>query len=641
MGENMHKQKTLARAALLCLIFVATAVVGAAQGNPQVTKVEPPNWWPGHSINPVRVLLRGSNLTGARVEAVGQGLQTGLVRVNAAGTYVFVDVLIDPKASPGARRLRLTTAAGTTEAPFEISAPLNRTGRFQGFTNDDVMYLLMPDRFADGDQKNNDPAESRGLYDRRKPRYYHGGDLQGVINRLPYLKDLGVTAIWLNPWYDNVNHLNERETYPEVEGGPKRAITDYHGYGAVDLYGVEERFGTLEKLRELVDESHKLGIKVIQDQVANHTGPYHPWVKDQPTPTWYNGTVDNHLANTFQTWTLHDPYASYKEKRETLDGWFIDILPDFNQNDEETARYLIQNTLWWIGVTGIDSVRQDTWQYVPNSFWVDWMAAIKREYPRMNVVGEVLDGDPAHVAFFQGGRTRFDGYDSGLDTLFDFALFYPIRRAFGEGKSIRDVAQMLAQDQLYPNPNVLVTLLGNHDVARFMNEKGATTDGLKLAQTLIMTVRGAPQLYYGDEIAIGGGGDPDNRRDFPGGFPGDPRNAFTKAGRTAPEQDVFEHVRTLARVRAELEPLRRGRMSSLYVADQQYVYARTTPRATVVVVFNNDTKPATMRFDVSEVNLENGARLSDRLGAGAETRVENGMMSVSLPARSSAIYVVK
>ncbi len=639
----MRKQNIFGRLATLALLIGSTVVLCAAQqsGSPQVSKVEPPNWWPGHSINPVRVLLRGSNLTGARVEAVGAGVETGLVRVNAAGTYLFVDVLIDPKATPGARRLRLMTAAGTTEAPFEVSAPLNRAGRFQGFTNDDVMYLLMPDRFADGDPKNNDPAESRGLYDRAKPRYYHGGDLQGVINRLPYLKDLGVTAIWLNPWYDNVNHLNEKETYAEVEGGAKKPITDYHGYGAVDLYGVEERFGTLEKLRELVDESHKLGIKVIQDQVANHTGPYHPWVKDQPTPTWYNGTAENHPANTFQTWTLHDPYASYKEKRETLDGWFIDILPDFNQSDEETTRYLIQNTLWWIGVTGIDSVRQDTWQYVPNSFWVDWMAAIKREYPQMNVVGEVLDGDPAHVAFFQGGRTRFDGYDSGLDTLFDFALFYPIRRAFGEGMSIRDVPKMLAQDQLYPNPHVLVTLLGNHDVARFMNEKGATTDGLKLAQTFIMTVRGAPQLYYGDEIAIGGGGDPDNRRDFPGGFPGDKRNAFTKAGRTAPEQDVFEHVRTLARLRAEVEPLRRGRMLSLHVADQQYAYARTSPRGVAVVVINNDTKPATAQFGVNELNLENGARLIDRLGAGAETRVQNGIMNVSLPARSSAIYVVK
>lgn len=638
----MSIHKTYLRLALLLSLSISAASFCVAQSSPQVIKVEPPNWWPNHSINPVRVLIRGRNLTGARVEAVGAGVTTGLTRVNAAGTYIFVDVEIDPRATPGARRLRVTTPAGATDAPFEITAPLLRAGRFQGFTNDDVMYLIMPDRFADGDPKNNDPPESRGLYDRTKPRYYHGGDLQGIINRLPYLKDLGVTALWLNPWYDNVNHLNEKETYPEVEGGPKRPITDYHGYGAIDFYAVEERLGDIAKLRELVDAAHRVGIKVIQDQVANHSGPYHPWVKDTPTPTWFNGTEANHLANSFQTWALHDPNAAYKEYRETLDGWFINILPDFNQRDEETARYHIQNTLWWIGMTGLDAIRQDTWQYVPDHFWHDWMTAIKREYPNVNVVGEVLDGDPAHVAFFQGGRTGPDGIDPRLDTLFDFALYYSIRRAFGEGQSIRGVAQTLAQDHLYPNPDVLVTLLGNHDIPRFMNEKGATVAGLKLAQTFIMTTRGAPQLFYGDEIAIGGGGDPDNRRDFPGGFPGDAHNAFTKEGRTAEQQEVFEHVRRLARVRAELEPLRRGRLVNLYIADQQYAYARTTPRSSVVIIINNDTSPATFEFNVAAANLENGARLTDRLDViKTDTRVENGIIRVTLPARSASILATR
>ncbi len=634
--------KIFSRLTLLLALFISAASFCAAQSSPEILKVEPPNWWPNHSINPVRVLVRGRNLTGARVEPIGAGLTTGLTRINAAGTYIFVDVHIAPNAPAGARRLRVTTPAGNAEAPFEITAPLARTGRFQGFTNDDVMYLIMPDRFADGDPSNNDPAASRGLYDRTKARYYHGGDLQGIINRLLYLKDLGVTALWLNPWYDNVNNLNEREMYSDTEGGQKRPITDYHGYGAIDFYAVEEHFGDLRKLRELVDKAHALGIKVIQDQVANHSGPYHPWVKDTPTPTWYNGTEESHLANSFQTWALHDPNAAYKEYQETMDGWFINILPDFNQRDEETARYHIQNTLWWIGITGLDAIRQDTWQYVPDHFWHDWTRAIKREYPNMNVVGEVLDGDPGHVAFFQGGRPGPDGIDSRLDTLFDFPLFYPVRRAFGEGQSIRSVAQALAQDHLYPNPDVLVTLLGNHDVLRFMNEKGATTAGLKLAQTLVMTTRGAPQLYYGDEIAIGGGNDPDNRRDFPGGFPGDRQNAFTREGRTPEQQDVFEHVRRLARVRAELEPLRRGKLVNLYIAEQQYAYARTTPRASVIVIFNNDIRPATFEFNVAAANLENGARLTDRLDIiKNETRIENGMIRVTLPTRSASILAVR
>jgi glycosidase len=636
----MINTRVLARAALLfSLLFVSTSA-SAAQ-TPEVLKVEPPNWWAGHSINPVRVLIHGRNLTGARVETAGAGLRIGSPRVNAAGTYLFVDVVIDSRALPGKRVLKIVTPAGNAETSFEISAPPGRAGRFQGFTTDDVIYLIMTDRFSDGDPTNNDPPQSRGMYDRARSRYYHGGDLQGVINHLLYLKDLGVTAIWLTPWYDNVNRLNEREQYPEGTGGPRKPITDYHGYGAVDFYDVEEHFGTLAKLREMVDEAHKLGIKVIQDQVANHTGPYHPWVNDSPTPTWYNGTKERHLANTFQTWVLHDPHPVEKIKRETLEGWFIDILPDLNQNDEETSRYLIQNTLWWIGVSGIDAIRQDTWQYVPNNFWRKWMAAIKREYAGFKVVGEVLDGDVAHCSFYQGGRVRFDGIDTGLDTLFDFPLLYPLRRAFGEGKPLKESVWILSHDQLYPNPNVLVTVLGNHDMPRFMSERGATVAGLNLAHTLIMTMRGTPQLYYGDEIAMNGVGDPDNRRDFPGGFPGDARNAFTREGRTPEEQAAFDHLQKLARLRMELEPLRRGALVNLHVADQQYAYARKTDRAYVIVAINNDSNPSTMEFDVSPLGFIDTASLVDRLGVATGAKIQSGILKLSLPPRSACILTAK
>ena len=637
----MHTTRTISRFTLLIFAMLIFVCQSAAQSAPEVLKVEPPNWWANHSINPVRLLIRGRNLGGARVEAMGVGIKTGLVRANSAGTYLFVDVSINPAARAGRHALRITTSSGTVEAPFEVVAPLDRAGRFQGFTPDDVIYFIMPDRFTDGDAANNDPAQSRGLYDRAKPRYYHGGDFQGIINRLAYLKDLGVTAIWINPVYDNVNHLNDRETYPETAEGPKKPITDYHGYGAVDFYAVEEHYGTLAKLRELVDAAHRQGIKVIQDQVANHTGPYHPWVKDQPTPTWFNGTQSSHISNNWQKWTTMNPRATYQTQRANLEGWFIDILPDLNQGDEEVSRYIIQNTLWWLGTVGFDAIRQDTLPHVERRFWREWMTAIKREHPNVNVLGELFDGDPALLAYYQGGRAGHDGIDTRLDTLYDFALFYPLRRAFAEGKAIRDVSQMLAHDFLYPNPDVLVTFIGVHDMLRFMNEKGATTEGLKLAQTFIMTTRGTPLLYYGDEIAMAGGGDPDNRRDFPGGFPGDARNAFIKDGRTPAEQDVFEHLRRLGRLRAELEPLRRGRSLDLLDAEQQMAYARMTDRATVIVVFNNDTKPATVEFDVTEARLANGAQMSDRLGASSDVRVEGGRMRLTLPARRALIFTVK
>ncbi len=631
----MDKFKRLAPLASLVALVVLACSTASAQSAPVVTKVEPPNWWAGHSINPVRVLIRGRGFQGARVEAVGAGLQVGLVRVNAAGTYLFVDVSIDREAQAGRRALRVTTASGSTLTPFEILEPLARTNRFQGFSPDDVLYLIMIDRFSDGDTKNNDPAESRGLYNRAHKFRYHGGDLQGVINRLPYLKDLGITAIWLTPWYDNVNHPDE------IEKKENDTTTGFHGYGAIDFYGVEEHFGTLVKLRELVEEAHKIGIKVIQDQVANHTGPYHPWVEDSPTLTWYNGTRARHLKNVFQTWVLHDPRGEPQIKRETMEGWFLDFLPDLNQSDEEVRRYLIQNTLWWIGTTGLDGIREDTWQYVPNDFWRDWMAAIKREYPLFRVVGEVKDGDVVHVSFFQGGQVRFDGVDSGLDSLLDFPLFYPIRKAFAEGKEVREIAQTLSKDSLYTNPDMLVTLLGGHDDGRFMSEKGASIAGLKLAHTFLLTTRGVPQLYYGDEIAMEGADEPTTRRDFPGGFPNDARNAFTRQGRNAAEQDLFEHVRRMARLHAELEPLRRGALVNLHVAAQQYAYARVTDRASVIVVINNDTKPATIEFDVLPARLSDGTRLTDRLDVSQDVRVTGGKLKTSLPARSASVFTMK
>ncbi|PYT04002.1 MAG: hypothetical protein DMF65_03015, partial [Acidobacteria bacterium] len=632
--KTMRTMKaTTARLTLLISFFLMTVSVCAAQA-PAVEKVEPPNWWAGHSVNPVRVLVRGKNLSGARVEAVGRGIRTGLVRVNEKGTYLFVDVSIEPNARPGVRQLRIRSGGGTADAPFEISSPLPREGRFRGFTPDDVIYLIMPDRFADGDTSNDDPPQSRGLYDRSNKFYYHGGDFQGIINHLPYLKELGVTAIWLTPWYDNVNHPDEIE---KKEGA---ATTGFHGYGAVDFYGVEEHFGTLSKLRELVDDAHKLGIKVIEDEVRNHTGPYHPWVDDSPTPTWYNGTRANHLKNVFQTWMLHDPYAEEKSRRETLEGWFLDFLPDLNQHDEEVRRYLIQNTLWWIVATGVDGIREDTWQYVPNDFWRDWTAAIKREYPNFRVFGEVKDGDPVHVSFYQGGVRRFDGVDTGLDSLLDFPLFYPARRAFGEGQNVKEVAQALSKDYLYTNPGLLVTLVGGHDDGRFMSERGATIAGAKLAHTFILTTRGVPQLYYGDEIGMTGPDEPTTRRDFPGGFPSDPRNAFTRAGRTPEEEELFDYIRRVVHLHTELEPLRRGALKDLYVAEQQYAYARTTPRSSAVVVINNDSKAATFEFSVADANLKDGVRLEDRLSTlRVETRVEGGMIKLTMPARSASVLV--
>jgi neopullulanase len=607
---------------VICVHLWLTLPV-AAQA-PEILKVDPPSWWMRSSVNPVRIMIRGRNLHDARVQ-VSPGLRVvGPPKINERGTYLFVDVQL---ALAGQRTITVTTPKGSARAPFEVLAPLNRAGRFQGFSPADVMYLIMIDRFADGD-----PSNNGGIYDRKNKFYYHGGDLQGVIDRLPYLKELGVTAIWLTPWYDNYDRLNQ------IELKEDKPSTGFHGYNPQDFYAVDEHFGTHAKLRELVDAAHRSGIKIIQDQVMNHTGPYHPWIDDPPTPTWFNGTKARHLKNSFQTWVLHDPRAVESLKRETMDGWFLDFLPDLNQHDPEVSRYLIQNTLWWIGTTGLDGIRMDTWQYVPNSFWRDWNRALKREFPNFRVVGEVKDGDVVHTSFFQGGRVRFDGVDSGLDSLLDFPLFYPIRHAFAEGKPIDEIPKTLAKDYLYTNSEILVTLLGGHDDGRFMSEKGATIAGLKLANAFVLTTRGVPQLYYGDEIAMEGGDEPTTRGDFPGGFPGDKRDAFTAAGRTKDEQELYEYIRWLIYRRREFPVLQRGALINLYVAEQQYAYARVLSDTAAIVVFNNDDKAAEIEFDVKRAGLRDGVTILNLQTVNRDV-LRNGKMRVSLPKRSVAIFV--
>ncbi len=590
-----YSQFSISASLRFCVLIFACTLITLAQA-PSVEKIDPPNWWVQSTINPVRVLMRGKNLTGAKIEANNPGITASNFKTSANGKYLFADIKIRESVQAGNYSLKVTTAAGTTNAPFGIFTAQQQYGNYSGFSTDDVIYFLMPDRFADGDPTNNDPAKSKGLYDRKKSRHYHGGDLQGVIDKLGYIKSLGATSIWTTPVYDNADRPDSLEVYP---GMPE--TTGYHGYGAVDFYGVDEHLGDMAKLKEFVKKAHDNGFVVLQDQVVNHTGPYHVWANDPPTPTWFNGTVQKHLSNNWQKWTSMNPRATYQTQKRNIDGWFIDILPDLNQKDPEVERYLIQNTLWWIAHTGFDSVRMDTLPHVPRTFWEKWMTALKREFPKVNVLGELYDSDPALLAYFQGGRRGHDGVDTKLDTLYDFGLFYPIRNSFAKGQSVRQVSQIFAKDWLYPKPNVLVTFLGLHDMPRFMDEKGATVEGLKLAQTLIMTSRGTPLLYYGDEIAMPGGGDPDNRRDFPGGFPGDTRNAFTVAGRTPQEIDVWNYLSKLGKLRQDLEPLRRGRTLDLLDEEQQMAYTRFTDKGAVIVVINNDTKVATVNFDVSMI----------------------------------------
>ena len=604
----------------LCF-FVAGFCSSIFSQTPSVTKVDPPSWWANHTINPVRLLVRGANLRGARVRALNSELRISGISVNERGSYLFADVEISPSLRPGKYPLVVESASGSTMIPFSLEAPLEMRSNFQGITNHDVIYLIMTDRFADGDASNNAPKDSPPeANDRNNPRGFHGGDLRGVVNQLPYLKDLGITAIWLTPWYDNWNGVNRCDK-------PWCPNTYYHGYHAVDYYSVEDRFGDLATLRELVQQAHSLGIKVIQDQVANHVGSQHPWIKDPPLSTWFHGSVAQHQLNKFRNTVLLSPHSNQVDFRNTLDGWFNDDLPDMNQEEPEVARYEIQNALWWVGVTGIDGIRQDTIQYMPRFFIRDLSNALHRQYPKLWMVGEVFERDAAHTAFFIGGHTGWDGVDTKLDSVFDFALWNASLLVFTNKAPVRSLQSQLKYDGLYPDASKLTVLANNHDTSRFLSLEGATTAGARMHTAFILSVRGIPQLYAGEEIGMEGGEDPDNRRDFP-------REAFKAFGRTAAQQQMLDWTRMWVNLRREHAAVRSGRLIDLFFDDETYVFARQLDKETIIIAINRENRVKQVSIPVGTIGLKDGTMLKAMIGDLAG-RVVNGEAMLSVPAQSA------
>lgn len=617
----------------LSALFVFLAVSFATAQSPKIAKIEPPSWWANHTINPVRLLISGESLKNATVKSANKSLKTSNVRINERGDYLFVDLTVDKNAKAGKYPLVVESANGKTVFDFVINSPLDSKNNFQGITNDDVIYLIMTDRFADGDRSNNAPADAPASANgRENSRAWHGGDFRGIKNNLPYLKELGVTAIWLTPWYDNPNAANECDK-------PWCPYTNYHGYHAIDYYAVEDRFGTMADLRDLIETAHRSGIKVIQDQVANHVGSQHVWAKNPPLADWFSPFEQNSFDNS----VLLSPNASLAERNNLLHGWFNELLPDLNQDEPEVAHYEIQNALWWIGMTGIDGIRQDTIQYMPRKFIRDWSAAIKRQYPRFWMVGEVFEEDSAQTAFFQGGKTGWDGIDTNLPSVFDFKLWRTSTEVFTQKKSMRALRDVLKYDGLYPNVNNVVTLSGNHDTDRFMSLDKATPQRAMMHLAFLLSTRGIPQIYYGEEIGMRGGHDPDNRRDFPGGFPGDERNAFVRAGRTEEERVMFNHVQTWIEIRRKSKALRIGKTVDLQYDDDVYVFARQSGDETVVVGFNRAPETKNIKFDGKILGFQNKLIICSPDGSGLAVNVSNhggvdGTVNLALPPKTAIAY---
>jgi neopullulanase len=602
------------------LTLLACWQAPAATGQPLIRKVEPPNWWANYTPD-LTLLLTGENLGGAIVESSTPGVVVKGSNASANGHYLFVHLQLSSNLQPGSASLQVKTANGSTSLQLPILARANPAGHFEGFSRDDVIYLIMPDRFADGDPSNDRPAGSDGIYDRREPMAYHGGDLRGIREHLGYLHDLGVTTLWLTPVWKNTD-------------------SDYHGYHPVDFYAIDEHMGTMADYQSLVADAHEVGMKVLIDYVVNHTGPHHPWVNDPPTPTWFHGTPAHHLDASYKFNGLVDPHASPREYRDTLEGWFANKLPDLNPDDPALAIYLAQNALWWTEIATLDGFRLDTFPYSSRQFWSGWHARLHEVYPNINDIGEVADPDSSITAFFEGGRKQFDGIDTGLTTVFDFPMRDALRDTTIKGDSMQKIVTVLQHDELYPRPEMLVTFFGNHDNMRFMGEKNSSPQKLKAAFSLLLTLRGIPQIYAGDEIAMDGGTDPDNRHDFPGGFPGDPRDAFTEAGRTRAQQDVFAHVQSLLALRKNHPALRTGKQWHIGWDDSYYAFLRELPEERLFVVYNNAAKARVLEIPIADTPMENARELQPSFGA-APAIINHGAVRVAVSARSIAVYVVR
>ena len=608
----------------IALVLISAIVVSALPSDPpRISKVEPPNWWTKFQPT-VMVLLYGENLASAQVSVAYPGVSVTKVQAPPDGQHAFVWLSISPGAPAGNLAIKVKTASGETSAALPLLARAPQKGRFQGIARDDVIYLIMPDRFADGDPSNDQPTGAApGTYDRSGAKSYHGGDLKGIQEHLPYLKDLGVTALWLTPIDDNDD-----------------ATSDYHGYGAVDEYAVEDHFGTMKDYQSLVAAAHQLGLKVLLDMVPNHVGPKHPWAASQPAPGWLHGTTEHHLDTDYFYPPITDPHAVKANYVSALEGWFANVLPDLAQENPLVAQYLLQNALWWAESGGVDAFRIDTFPYVPRSFWAYYNAGLFSAYPHFFTVGEVYNTDPTVTSYWAGGQTGFDGIDTRLTTPFDFPMNSAIRETVAHGASAKKIVDVLRQDRLYPHPELLVTFIGNHDMKRFFTDANGSREKLKLAFSLLATLRGIPQLYYGDEIGMTGGEDPDNRHDFPGGFPGDQHDAFTQAGRTPEEQDVYAHVQGLLKLRREHPALRTGLQKHVAVADNYYAFTREGDGERLLIVFHNQDAAEDILLDFKDTSLADAKTLTP-IFAAAPVQLDGTKLHLQLAPTSLAIYRVQ
>lgn len=561
-------------------------------------KMEPPMWWTGMESHQLQIMVNGENIRDAVPSIDYDGVTIDSVARLDSPNYQFIYLTIDDGTKPGKMDIEFKSGESVLKTQYELLQRDSSSDSYVGFDSSDALYLIMPDRFADGNPDNNgvDGLRNPVSVDRSNPSGRHGGDLKGIMEHLDYIQQLGVTAIWLTPVLEN-----------DMPGG------SYHGYATTDYYKVDPRFGSNEEYRQLVEECHKRGIKVVMDMIFNHCGLSHPWLEDLPSRDWLNSPIDMNELKTntvdstggafkmpkdykqtnFRLNTNHDPYGSKYDLGMTVDAWFTLSMPDLNQRNPHLMTYLIQNSIWWIETTKINGIRMDTYPYADMEAMARWNEAVFREYPDFNIVGESWLHSEASIAYMQSGN-KFNPIDTKLRTVMDFPFLNLSRPAFSEktmpwGEGLNRLYDHLALDFLYPKPENLLIFLDNHDTDRFLLEMPKDLSQWKQAQVFLLTSRGIPQIYYGTELLMNGNKKVTDgliRLDMPGGFPGDKTDEFTRDGRSAIQNEAFDFISCLLNWRKGNKAVAYGKTLHFMPDNGLYVYQRKAGDKKVTVIMN-------------------------------------------------------
>ncbi|MBQ2098011.1 MAG: glycoside hydrolase family 13 protein [Bacteroidales bacterium] len=560
------------------LTTLAFATGISLTANAQNLKVQPEFWYSGFEDNSLQLLVYGDNI--GRYKATINAANTTLVSEErvANGNYLFLNFKVGKPEKFEILLQDSTSKKRKTTIAYEIK---ERTKRSRGFSDKDLLYMLMPDRFANGDPNNDNMPGMLEQANNSNPDGRHGGDIKGISDHVDYLKKLGVTGVWINPLLEN-----------------NMPAYSYHGYAITDFYKVDARYGTNAEYKALADRLHENGIKLIMDMIFNHCGSNNFLFKDLPDSTWVHQWPEFTRSN-YRGTVCFDPHASESDKKQMLDGWFDSTMPDFNQANPYLLKYLIQNSIWWVEYLGLDANRMDTYPYNDKMAMRVWCDALHREYRDISLLGEVWLNENPFTTYFCNDVRNLDGFTSGLDHVTDFPLTFALNKAFNEPEAwetgMARIYQHFVSDYLLPHPEKNLVFIDNHDLNRVMTDMHGDVDKVKMIFTIILTTRGIPCMYYGSEVLMESPKDGDGwkRQNMYGGWQGDTKNAFTGNGLTAKEKDMFNFISTLANFRKSSNAFS-GKMIHFLPQDGVYVYFRINGGEKVMVVINSSDKEKTL-----------------------------------------------